>query len=84
MVWFFEREGARLEYEIRQERRGEPFEVAIRNAQRKRLERVENPSELLRRSAALWAALLATGWRPTAPPPPWTIPDDPDDPADRG
>ena len=78
MVWFFEREGARLEYEIRQQRRGDPFELAIRDAGRHRLERVENPSELLRRSAELWAALLKTGWRPTAPPRPWVIPDDPD------
>jgi len=68
MVWFFEREGEKLECEIRQARRGEPFEMVIRDADRQRLERLQDPSELLRRSADLWSQLLTSGWRPKLPP----------------
>lgn len=68
MIWFFEREGEQLEYEIRQERRGEPFEVVVRDAGRQKLARLEDPAELLRRSANLWSLLLESGWRPRLPP----------------
>ena len=68
MVWFFERQGEKLECEIRQERPGEPFEVVIRNAERQNLERHQDPAELLRRSSDLWTQLLTSGWRPKLPP----------------
>jgi hypothetical protein len=67
MVWFFEREAERLQYEIRREEMGEGFELVISaSADEKTVEKVTSPSELIERSQNVWNFLLNGGWRPIA------------------
>ena len=65
MVWFFERESERLQYEIRREETGRGYELVISaSADEKTIEKVDSPSELIERSQNVWAFLLNGGWRP--------------------
>ena len=65
MVWFFERESERLQYEIRREETGEGYELVIRaSADEKTVQKVASPSELIERSQDVWSFLLNGGWRP--------------------
>ena len=65
MVWFFERESERLQYEIRREHEGDGYELVIRaSADEKTVQRVASPSELIERSQDVWTFLLDGGWRP--------------------
>ena len=64
MVWFFERESATLRCEIRRENEGPAFEVVVAAGEDEKVERIDSPSILLRRSQAVWAGLMAEGWRP--------------------
>ncbi|MGH9349481.1 MAG: hypothetical protein ACRD26_19695 [Vicinamibacterales bacterium] len=64
MVWFFERESERLQYEIRHEPAGHGYELVISAAAEEKVERVESPAALLTRSQDVWARLLSGGWRP--------------------
>jgi hypothetical protein len=65
MVWFFERESERLQYEIRREQTGEGYELVIRaSADEKTVQRVTSPSELIEKSQDVWSFLLDGGWRP--------------------
>jgi hypothetical protein len=68
MIWFFEKDGEQLEYEIRQEQRQQPFDLMIRRADAQDVEQLTNPSELLQRSAAIWSKLLESGWQPVLAP----------------
>jgi hypothetical protein len=76
MIWFFERESERLQYEIRHEQAGVGYELIIRaSSNEKTIQKVNSPSELLERSQDMWAFLLNGGWRPLdghAPPRPLT------------
>lgn len=65
MVWFFERESERLQYEIRREQTGNGYELVIRaSADEKTVQKVSSPSEVIERSQDVWAFLLNGGWRP--------------------
>jgi hypothetical protein len=65
MVWFFERESERLQYEIRREQAGDGYELVIRaSADEKTVQKVASPSELIERSQDVWNFLLNGGWRP--------------------
>ena len=65
MVWFFERESERLQYEIRREQTGDGYELVIRaSADEKTVQKVVSPSELIERSQDVWSFLLDGGWRP--------------------
>jgi hypothetical protein len=65
MVWFFERESERLQYEIRHELSGAGYELVIRAADdEKTVEKFDSASALLERSQDAWAFLLEGGWRP--------------------
>ena len=65
MVWFFERESERLQYEIRHEQDGPGYELVISaSADEKTVEKVTSPAELIERSQDVWTFLLNGGWRP--------------------
>jgi hypothetical protein len=65
MVWFFERESERLQYEIRHEQAGHGYELVISaSADEKTVEKVTSPAELIERSHDVWTFLLNGGWRP--------------------
>ncbi len=65
MVWFFERESERLQYEIRREQAGGGYELVIRaSSNEKTVQRVASPSDLIERSQDVWTFLLDGGWRP--------------------
>jgi hypothetical protein len=65
MVWFFERESERLQYEIRREETGAGYELVISaSADEKTVEKVCSPSELIERSQDVWSFLLNGGWKP--------------------
>jgi hypothetical protein len=65
MIWFFERQHARLHYEIRRQTDGEAFELVITHPDgREELELFIDSRALIERSQKLQDALLAVGWRP--------------------
>lgn len=64
MIWFFERESERLQYEIRREMAGEGYELVIRESAARKVEMVTSASELIERSQDVWMGLLRGGWRP--------------------
>jgi len=65
MVWFFERESERLQYEIRREHTGDGYELVIRaSSDEKTIERVSSATELIEKSQDVWSFLLNGGWRP--------------------
>ena len=64
MFWFFEREGAKLHYEIRRDAEGPTFELVVTFPDgTQRVERIEEPNELAERSGSLRSALRDQGWR---------------------
>jgi hypothetical protein len=66
MVWFFERESERLQYEIRREEAGSGYELVISASadDTKTVQKVSSPAELIERSQDMWTFLLNGGWRP--------------------
>jgi hypothetical protein len=65
MIWFFERESERLQYEIRREPAGSGYELIISaSAEEKTVQKVDSPVELIERSQDVWNFLLNGGWRP--------------------
>jgi hypothetical protein len=64
MIWFFEKGQERLQYEIRRAFDTDDIEVVITRSDSVDQQRVESPSDLLRRSQAHWAELIASGWHP--------------------
>lgn len=65
MIWFFERDSERLQYEIRHEPAGPGYELIIRaSTDEKTVQKVESPAELIERSQDVWNFLLNGGWRP--------------------
>ena len=66
MVWFFERQSERLQYEIRREETGNGYELVISASadDMRTVERVNSATELIERSQDMWAFLLNGGWRP--------------------
>ena len=64
MIWFFEKGHERLQYEIRRAFDTDDIEVVITRADSVDHGRVESAADLLRRSQADWAELIASGWHP--------------------
>jgi hypothetical protein len=63
MIWFFDRDGERLRYEIQRERNGR-YRVVITNPDgSESIEEVDEPTELIKRSVQLMNSLRSDGWR---------------------
>jgi hypothetical protein len=64
MVWFFDRQGQRLRYEIRRRASGEGYELVTSYPDgRTETEQMLDPSDLLKRCAELAEGLRQQGWR---------------------
>ena len=67
MIWFFERQDARLRYEIRRQTDGPAYELVITFPDgRQEIERYDDSSAITRRAIRLERALVDAGWE--APP----------------
>jgi len=62
MIWFFDRNGERLRYEIQRER-GRYRVVITRPDGTESIEEVEEPTELIERSVKLMNSLRSEGWK---------------------
>jgi len=64
MIWFFDRDGERLRYEIRRSRAEGRYRVVITQPDgTESVEEVQEPTELVERSAQLLQALRNDGWK---------------------
>jgi hypothetical protein len=64
MIWFFDREGQRLRYEIRRTADDQGYELEVSYPDgRTEVEQMVEPSDLLQRCADLAKTLKADGWR---------------------
>ena len=63
MIWFFDRDGERLRYEIQRERNGRYRVVITRPDGSESIEEVDEPTELIERSVQLMNSLRSDGWR---------------------
>jgi hypothetical protein len=64
MIWFFDREGQRLRYEIRRTADDQGYELEVSYPDgRKEVEQMVEPSDLLQRCADLAKSLNEEGWR---------------------
>ena len=63
MIWFFDRAGERLKYEIRRERNGRYRVVITHPDGTESVEDVEEPTELIERSVKLMNSLRGDGWK---------------------
>jgi hypothetical protein len=63
MIWFFDRDGERLRYEISRDRAGGRYRVVItRPDGSESVEEVDEPSQLIERSVELMNSLRGDGW----------------------
>jgi hypothetical protein len=63
MIWFFDRDGERLRYEISRDRVAGRYRVVItRPDGSESIEEVDEPGELIERSVALMNSLRSDGW----------------------
>jgi hypothetical protein len=63
MIWFFDRNGERLRYEISRSRNGRYRVVITRPDGTESVEEVDQPTELIERSVELMNSLRGDGWR---------------------
>ena len=64
MIWFFDRDGEKLRYEISRDRVDGRYRVVItRPDGTESVEEVDEPSELIERSVELMNSLRGEGWR---------------------
>ena len=64
MIWFFDRHGQRLRYEIRRNERGDGYELVVQYPDgRTEVEQMIEPSDLLQRCAELAESLKQDGWK---------------------
>jgi len=63
MIWFFDREGERLRYEIMRDRNGRYRVVITRPDGTESVEEVDEPTALIERSVQLMNSLRTDGWR---------------------
>lgn len=64
MIWFFDRDGERLRYEITRDRAGHRYRLVItRPDGSESVEEVNEPTELVERSVELMNTLRGDGWR---------------------
>ena len=65
MIWFFERNEAKLLYEIRRQLDGNDYELVVTFPDgHQEVESFADPHALIERSQRLQDALRAQGWRP--------------------
>ena len=63
MIWFFDRDGERLRYEISRDRADGHYRVIItRPDGSESVEEVDEPSQLIERSVELMNSLRGDGW----------------------
>ncbi len=63
MIWFFDKNGERLRYEISRDRSGHYRVVITRPDGSESIEEVDEPTELIERSVELMNSLRTDGWR---------------------
>lgn len=64
MIWFFDREGQRLRYEIRRKDVSDAYELVVTYPDgRIEVEEMRQPADLLKRCAELAESLRQKGWR---------------------
>ncbi len=64
MIWFFDKNGERLRYEISRDRTDGRYRVVItRPDGSESIEEVDEPTELIERSVELMNSLRTDGWR---------------------
>lgn len=64
MIWFFDRDGQRLRYEIRRTADDQGYELEVSYPDgRTEVEQMVEPSDLLQRCADLAKTLKEDGWR---------------------
>jgi hypothetical protein len=64
MIWFFDKDGARLRYEITRDRVDHRYRVVITHPDgRESVEEVDEPTTLIERSVELMNLLRVDGWR---------------------
>jgi hypothetical protein len=64
MIWFFDRDGDRLRYEISHDRDSSRYRVVVtRPDGSESVEEVDQPTDLIERSVELMNALRTEGWR---------------------
>ena len=64
MIWFFDRDGERLRYEIMRSRGDDHYRLVItRPDGTESVEKVEEPTELIERSVQLMNSLRSDGWK---------------------
>jgi hypothetical protein len=63
MIWFFDRDGERLRYEISRDRSARRYRVIItRPDGSESVEEVDEPAQLIERSVELMNSLRGDGW----------------------
>ena len=63
MIWFFDRNGEKLRYEISHDRLNGLYRVVITHPDgSESVEEVDEPTELIERSVALMNSLRGDGW----------------------
>ena len=64
MIWFFDKDGEKLRYEITRDRVGGRYRVVItRPDGTETVEEVDEPTELIERSVQLMNSLRGDGWK---------------------
>ena len=64
MIWFFDKDGERLRYEISHGRHSGRYRVVVtRPDGSESIEEVDQPNELIERSVQLMNTLRSEGWR---------------------
>jgi len=64
MIWFFDRNGEKLRYEISHDRLNGLYRVVITHPDgSESVEEVDEPTELIERSVALVNSLRGDGWK---------------------
>jgi hypothetical protein len=63
MIWFFDRDGERLRYEIMRDRNGSYRVVITRPDGSESVEEVDEPTTLIERSVQLMNSLRGDGWK---------------------
>jgi len=64
MIWFFDRNGEKIRYEITRDRRDGRYRVVItRPDGTESIEDVDEPGELIERSVQFMNSLRGDGWR---------------------
>ncbi len=64
MIWFFDRNGEKIRYEITRDRKDGRYRVVITHPDgSESVEEVDEPSELIERSVQFMNSLRGDGWR---------------------